>query len=242
MPRSQRSPRLAAESGREHDTPPAVGASDFGTETVVSWPPYSDEETFPSTRTGEELSTPDGIGRYNHFENGSIYWSPATGAFEIHGPIRTKWEELGWERSFLGYPLSGVLPTVDGAGRYARFQHGLISWTPQGGAKAVPKPILNVSLVKEHSRPEVYFVCGGAKLWIHSPAEFNAVGFDWAKATDVLEQPWQVLGLVEGGDDEADHETGAGAGAAGMPSSSIGRLPATDSRMARAPTSARAPS
>jgi hypothetical protein len=32
-----------------------------------------------------ELSTPDGIGRYNHFQGGSIYWTPATGAHEVHG-------------------------------------------------------------------------------------------------------------------------------------------------------------
>lgn len=32
---------------------------------------------FPTT---DELTTPDGVGRYNHFQDGSIYWSPNTGA------------------------------------------------------------------------------------------------------------------------------------------------------------------
>src|SRR4051794_33828155 len=73
-----------------------------------------------------ETATPDGFGRYRHFARGSIHWSPRSGAHEIHGLIRSKWAELGWERGFLGYPVSDELPTTDGAGRYNRFQHGLI--------------------------------------------------------------------------------------------------------------------
>jgi hypothetical protein len=131
--------------------------------------------------TPDEKTAPDGIGHYRHYQNGSIYWTPQTGAYEVHGLIRKKWAELRWERSFLGYPITDELSTPDGVGRYNLFQHGLIYWTPQAGAKAAPKAIQNVSLVKEQSKPEVYFICGGVKLWIPSPEEFNAVGFDWAK-------------------------------------------------------------
>ena len=49
----------------------------------------------------DERPTPDGVGRFRHFERGSIYWHPATGAHEVHGLIRQKWAELGWELSFL---------------------------------------------------------------------------------------------------------------------------------------------
>src|SRR5829696_9530600 len=41
--------------------------------------------------------------------------------------------------------------------------------------------IENVSLVKEQSRPEVYFVCSNTKFWIPNPAEFDAMGFRWDK-------------------------------------------------------------
>lgn len=41
--------------------------------------------------------------------------------------------------------------------------------------------ICPVSLVKEASPPHVYFVCGGVKLWIPNPAEFDALGLDWNK-------------------------------------------------------------
>lgn len=62
----------------------------------------------------DETPTPDGVGRYNHFIGGSVYWTPATGAHEVHGPIRAKWASMGWETSALGYPTSEVYPVSDG--------------------------------------------------------------------------------------------------------------------------------
>jgi uncharacterized protein with LGFP repeats len=43
------------------------------------------------------------------FQNGSISWTSATGAHEVHGPIRAKWESMGWQRSALGYPVKDEL-------------------------------------------------------------------------------------------------------------------------------------
>ncbi|HEY6072322.1 MAG TPA: hypothetical protein VIV15_02765, partial [Anaerolineales bacterium] len=82
----------------------------------------------------DETVTPDGIGRYNHFQGGSVYWSPNTGAHEVHGLIRDKWASMGWEQSFLGYPLTDETPTSDGVGRYNDFQAGSIYWSPSSGA------------------------------------------------------------------------------------------------------------
>ena len=84
-----------------------------------------------------ELKTPDGIGRYNHFKGGSIYWTPKTGAHEVHGSIRAKWASLGYERSFLGYPLTDETKTPDGIGRYTHFQGGSIYWSPTTGAHEI---------------------------------------------------------------------------------------------------------
>ena len=93
---------------------------------------------FPIT---DETVTPDGVGRFNHFQGGSIYWTPKLGAFEIHGAIKDKWSKLGWERSFLGYPTTDELTTPDKIGRYTHFQGGSIYWTPTLGANAVRKEI-----------------------------------------------------------------------------------------------------
>ncbi|MDI2129835.1 PQQ-dependent sugar dehydrogenase [Yinghuangia seranimata] len=83
---------------------------------------------FPLT---DETGTPDGVGRYNHFELGSIYWTPSTNAHEVHGAIRTRWAELGWEKSYLKYPITDEF-SIPG-GRRSNFQGGSISWNASTG-------------------------------------------------------------------------------------------------------------
>ncbi|HEY6033383.1 MAG TPA: hypothetical protein VIV58_03965 [Kofleriaceae bacterium] len=74
----------------------------------------------------DETTTPDTIGRYNVFQNGSIYWTPATGAHEVHGVIRDKYRDVGWEAGELGYPTSDEYAVS--TGRRSDFQHGSIAW------------------------------------------------------------------------------------------------------------------
>ncbi|WP_216208092.1 AbfB domain-containing protein [Amycolatopsis aidingensis] len=90
----------------------------------------------------DHRTTPDGIGRYNHFSkyDTSIYWSPDTGAHLIQGAIRKKWADLGWEKGILGYPITDMLTASDGVGRYNDFDRpdgGSIYWSPNSGAHAV---------------------------------------------------------------------------------------------------------
>lgn len=84
--------------------------------------------------TTSELPTADRAGRYNHFEHGSIYWSPSTGAFEIRGAIRDAWKRFGFESGVLGYPVSDEHSVADGRARKSVFEHGAIYWTPADGA------------------------------------------------------------------------------------------------------------
>jgi TIR domain/LGFP repeat len=86
---------------------------------------------------GSEQSTPDGKGRFREFQNGSIYWTPSTGAHEVHGAIWNKWEELGLEQGFLGYPITDEFSTPDKIGRVNQFEGGSIYWTPGTGAYEV---------------------------------------------------------------------------------------------------------
>lgn len=83
---------------------------------------------FPLTN---ESTTPDGVGRYNHFEGGSVYYTPRTGAHEIRGSIRARWQALGWERSYLGYPTSDEF-AISG-GRRSNFERGYITWNAATG-------------------------------------------------------------------------------------------------------------
>lgn len=63
-----------------------------------------------------EEKTPDGKGRYVHYEKGSVYWSPdvdgGKAAFAVPLNIRAKWEKEGWEKGFLGYPTGMKLDLV----------------------------------------------------------------------------------------------------------------------------------
>jgi len=89
----------------------------------------------------DETGTPDGVGRYNHFSNdGSIYWTPATGAQSVHGAIRDRWEAMGWERSAHGYPTSDENAASNG--RMSNFQNGAIYWSPTTGAHSINAPIV----------------------------------------------------------------------------------------------------
>jgi glucose/arabinose dehydrogenase len=90
-------------------------------------------QAFNGYPTTDEMVTPDGIGRYNHFEAGSIYHYPGIGEWEVHGGIRDKWAALGWELSVLGYPTTDETGTPDGSGRFNHFQHGSIYYHPNVG-------------------------------------------------------------------------------------------------------------
>ena len=101
------------------------------------WAQLGGEGGFLGAPLTDETGTPDGVGRFNHFAGGSIYWTPETGAHAVYGAIRDKWANMGWERSFLGYPITDETGTPDGVGRFNHFQGGSIYWTPRTGAQAV---------------------------------------------------------------------------------------------------------
>ncbi|WP_432509770.1 SpoIID/LytB domain-containing protein [Kineococcus sp. SYSU DK001] len=88
---------------------------------------------FPTT---SDAPTPNGQGWFTHFQNGSIYWSPATGAHFTRGAIRDAWARLGWENG-LGFPVTGDAALANGRGWFTRFQGGSIYWGPTTGAHAV---------------------------------------------------------------------------------------------------------
>ncbi len=87
----------------------------------------------------DETGTPDGVGRFNYFSNnGSIYWTPGTGAWSIHGAILDKWASMGWERSVLGYPVTDENGTPDNFGRFNHFTNdGSVYFTPNTGAWSI---------------------------------------------------------------------------------------------------------
>jgi uncharacterized protein with LGFP repeats len=116
---------------------PDTGAFEVHGLIRVMWAQLGGERSFLGFPMTDETGTPDGVGRFNHFQGGSIYWTPNTGAHEVHGAIRDKWQSMGWETSFLGYPTSDEMPGPGGQGRISSFQGGAIHWTPEGGANVM---------------------------------------------------------------------------------------------------------
>ena len=109
--------------------------------------------SLPNNALGPLDRTCDGVGRFNHFQNGSIYWTAAIGPHEVHGAIGGHWAQLGWERSALGYPTSDEQGTPDGVGRYNYFQNGAIYHTAALGPHEIHGDIFAkwTDLGREHS-------------------------------------------------------------------------------------------
>ena len=59
-----------------------------------------------------------------HFQGGSIYYTPVTGAHEVWGSMRAYWSSIGWENSTLGYPTSNEF--TSGTSVRQNFQHGYL--------------------------------------------------------------------------------------------------------------------
>jgi len=65
-----------------------------------------------ATTTAVTAAT-SGAGFVRQFQNGVIGWNLLTGAHVLHGPILTRWNELGADKGFLGFPTTDVTPGND---------------------------------------------------------------------------------------------------------------------------------
>ncbi|WP_231486518.1 PQQ-dependent sugar dehydrogenase [Candidatus Blastococcus massiliensis] len=116
---------------------PQTGAHVVYGEIFGHWRAMGYERGMHGYPRSDELSTPDGRGRYNDFENGGIYWRPGVGARSVYGAIYQKWGQHGWEMGHLRFPITNELGTPDGVGRFNHFEGGSVYWTPRTGAHEV---------------------------------------------------------------------------------------------------------
>ncbi len=75
--------------------------------------------------------------RRNVFQNGSIYWSPNTGAHEITGELWAKYQSMGGASSFLGLPVASVKSAGPAESLMSTLQGGAIFWSAATGANEV---------------------------------------------------------------------------------------------------------
>ena len=77
-----------------------------------------------------------------HYQGCDIYYSPATGAHEVHGDIKAKYDALLGAFGKLGLPTTDESsPIGDNTGRFNDFVNGSIYWTAHTGPMMMMIPI-----------------------------------------------------------------------------------------------------
>ena len=133
----------------------------------------------------DETRTTDRTGAFNEFDGGSIYWSPGTGAHELHGDIEAKWSSAGSENSTVGFPITDENSISGGA--FQEFETGSIYWSPSSGAHIVLGAIRDKwgSLGRENSSlgfpvTDEYAIPGGAR------SDFQGGCITWTPSTGAV--------------------------------------------------------
>ncbi|MFV9455362.1 LGFP repeat-containing protein [Rhodococcus sp. NM-2] len=111
----------------------------FWTEETGAWEVYGQigakytEIGGPTSAVGwpvsGELITPNGVGRFNRFEQGNIYFAP-TGTHPVYGAIFAEWGRQGFENGRFGFPTSDEFDIP--GGRQTNFEGGWIRWIADG--------------------------------------------------------------------------------------------------------------
>jgi uncharacterized protein with LGFP repeats len=151
---------------------------------------YDYEKSFLGYPTTNETSR-DNYGTFNHFQGGSIYWSPAGGTHSVTGGIRAVYLSYDAERSFLGYPTTDET-SRDNVGTFNHFMYGSIYWSPAGGIHYVINGIrarylaLNAELsYLGYPISNEYAIPGGAR------SDFQHGSITWNAATgQITDRPY----------------------------------------------------
>ncbi len=115
---------------------PQTGAQIVRGAILQEWGAQGFERGPAGYPAGAELKTPNRDGVVQGFENGTMYFSPKTGAHRLQGLILGKYAQLGFENSPLGFP-TGEEQGLKDAGRVSTFEGGNIYWSPLSGTWAV---------------------------------------------------------------------------------------------------------
>ncbi|MCL2686881.1 MAG: hypothetical protein FWE73_10965 [Candidatus Bathyarchaeota archaeon] len=97
---------------------------------------------FPKTDERSTVKSIYGtVGRYNHFEKGTIYWSRYIGTHAIYGVAFNEYEKQNYEHGALGFLISDETP-IDNTCSYWDFEGGRI-YVRSGNAYTVYRAILS---------------------------------------------------------------------------------------------------
>ncbi|WP_296204698.1 hypothetical protein [uncultured Corynebacterium sp.] len=105
-----------------HNVLPATQASIQG-RIYDKWQSMGAQNSELGYPISDELTTPDGVGRYNVFERGMIYWTPRHGAHAVLGSILIEWGKAGFEKSSYGYPVEDAVESANDVKISQKFEH-----------------------------------------------------------------------------------------------------------------------
>ncbi|RBY95632.1 hypothetical protein DQ237_14030 [Blastococcus sp. TF02-8] len=190
---------------------PATGARFIRGEIRDKWVELGAENGRLGFPISDESCTLRDGGCYISMEGGSIHWSPTTGAHVTWGEIRSKWAQLGWETSHLGYPTSDEICADNGC--HNDFERGAIYWSAGTGAHNVQGEIYkrwaSIGLSKSYlGFPQADESCGqsscsvvfqnGAIHWSQASGAFDITGAIRSRWTELGGEPsW--LGMPTSG-------------------------------------------
>ncbi len=126
----------------------STGAQDVSGPIRNKWASLGWENSHLGFPVHGQRNTPNKPGSFNRFQGGMIYWSPATGAHEIHGPILDTWARLGYENSVQGFPTSSVITRNNGS-KVSYFQNNWrIEWNPGSSENGTGTSVIYAPPVK----------------------------------------------------------------------------------------------
>ncbi|WP_461858215.1 LGFP repeat-containing protein, partial [Arthrobacter sp. C152] len=129
-------PAAASAAAAQLGIPASMAVEQAGDDAIVQhYEQLGGSSSFLGTPVGNPYDIPGG--RAQEYSYGTIYWSPGTGAHEVHGAIRGHYLALGGPAGILGLPLTDETATPGAAGRYNDFAAGSIYWSPGTGAREV---------------------------------------------------------------------------------------------------------
>lgn len=141
-------------------------------------------------------------GLMRRFEHGYIFWSPETGAREVHGDILTAYlnhnnayghwpyDDAIKSDIFLGFPVSDEVTGAVARTRLSKFQNGAVYWSSTTGAWLLPSKIY-----------AKYLSLGGDKSFLGLPVETDCtngitVRFEGGTIFDRYEGVFEVHGAI----------------------------------------------
>jgi hypothetical protein len=129
---------------------------------------------FPTSNESDVRRDGAVIGKFNDFEACTIYWSGATGAFEVHGDIREKYRGINGPLGALGFPTSdeAAIPGAPAPARHNTFQNGSILWFGSASSTMVCYPF-QIFLGRIDSQESEGAFMGQNDLYLNAIVEDN---------------------------------------------------------------------